>query len=102
MIDALTTLGQTPSPASVTGTSNPPYQIYSEREQGQNYSTNFHAITMMPAYRNASFEVLTLHSTYLTHRNYGWLITHKDEDSGHKQVSEVPPLSAEQAPQLPQ
>jgi nuclear pore complex protein Nup98-Nup96 len=48
---------QNATPVPVTGTSNPPYQIFSEKEQGQTFSTNFHAITMMPAYRNASFEV---------------------------------------------
>jgi hypothetical protein len=41
----------------VTGSQNPPYSVTSEKEAGQTYSTNFHAISMMPAYRNASFEV---------------------------------------------
>ena len=48
---------QNVTPVPVTGSQNPAYQITSEKEQGQTYSTNFHAITMMPAYRNASFEV---------------------------------------------
>lgn len=46
------------SPVPLTGTQYPPYQITSEKEPGQIYSDNFHSITMMPAYRNASFEVL--------------------------------------------
>jgi nuclear pore complex protein Nup98-Nup96 len=58
------------SPVPVTGTSNPPYQITSEKEPGQTYSTNFHAITMMPAYRNASFEELRL-ADYAQGRRYG-------------------------------
>lgn len=48
---------QNVTPVPVTGSQNPAYQVTSEKEQGQTYSTNFHAITMMPAYRNASFEV---------------------------------------------
>ena len=59
------------TPVPVTGSQNPAYQVTSEKEQGQTYSTNFHAITMMPAYRNASFEVSPT-PTYmtLTERNY--------------------------------
>ena len=45
------------TPVPATGSQNPTYQITSEKEPGQTYSTNFHAISMMPAYRNASFEV---------------------------------------------
>lgn len=54
----------------VTGSQNPPYQVTTEKEQGQTYSTNFHAISMMPAYRNASFEVHLLQTFFLTYRNY--------------------------------
>jgi nuclear pore complex protein Nup98-Nup96 len=55
---ALTTFGQqSGSVVPVTGSQNPPYQVHSERETGQTYTTNFHAISMIPAYRNASFEV---------------------------------------------
>ncbi len=56
---AALTFGQQANAAPVppTGSQNPPYQITSEKETGQTYTTNFHAISMMPAYRNASFEV---------------------------------------------
>jgi len=58
---ALSTFGQqSAGTVPLTGTQNPPYQITSEKEPGANYATNFQAITMMPAYQKASFEVRTL------------------------------------------
>ena len=60
-VAALTFGQQNVTPVPVTGSQNPAYQITSEKEPGQTYSTNFHAISMMPAYRNASFEVSLLH-----------------------------------------
>lgn len=70
---------QNASPVPVTGSMNPPYQITSEKEPGQTYSTNFHAISMMPAYRNASFEVPISRYDWTNIRNYGSQITHKDD-----------------------
>jgi hypothetical protein len=64
----------------VTGTQNPPYQITSEKEQGQTYSTNFHAISMMPAYRNASFDVMSLIMISANSRNFDLRIMHKEDD----------------------
>ena len=61
-VAALTFGQQNVTPVPVTGSQNPAYQITSEKEPGQTYSTNFHAISMMPAYRNASFEVSQFHT----------------------------------------
>ncbi len=61
-VASLTFGQQNVTPVPVTGSQNPAYQITSEKEPGQTYSTNFHAISMMPAYRNASFEVSQFHT----------------------------------------
>ena len=72
---------QNVTPVPVTGSQNPPYQITSEKEQGQTYSTNFHAISMMPAYRNASFEVPVPFIHIPNVRNYDLRITRKVDDT---------------------
>ena len=67
-VASLTFGQQSATPVPVTGSQNPPYQVTSEKEQGQTYNTNFHAISMMPSYRNASFEVSLQFLTLLIYK----------------------------------
>jgi len=86
---------QNVTPVPVTGSQNPAYQITSEKEQGQTYSTNFHAISMMPAYRNASFEVHTHLLSNTNERNYDLRIMHK-VDVMEREVRSEHPLHSEE------
>jgi hypothetical protein len=90
---------QNASPVPVTGSMNPPYQITSEKEPGQTYSTNFHAISMMPAYRNASFEVHISRYVWTNIRNYVSQITHKDDGMAPAVRLAHPPRSVERRQQ---
>jgi hypothetical protein len=44
-------------PPVTTGTSNPPYSVYSEKDPGANSTLQYQSITALPQYRGSSFEV---------------------------------------------